>query len=777
MNDCRLALRRLRQAPGFTAVAVLTLALAIGANTAVFSIADAVLFRPLPYESPDRLVTVLMRDAETGVRYTSVSVEHMKFLSGLNDVIEGIGRIDLDSSLPVRTDSGTESVRRAIATADYFTVLGSHPARGRLFDESDLAAGGEPVLLTWATFQRRFGGDDAIVGATVRLGNQSLDVVGVLPSDFIFPSNFVRGAEIVGLMRQDPGQDDAIHPIARLRVGVDPATAQRRINALAKDPTFPDGTPQLEDIRTVLYPTGRGIMKFLLAASVLVLLLGCANLTNMLLVRSRLGKRQIGVQAALGASPSQLLRPLVIEALALGVAGSIAALIMTMLTSEVLVRQIPSAVIGQAPVGVDSRVASFALALGLIAALAFSIIPSWRTSRLDATLVLRIAAVGPESRSSLGRPMLVTQVALAVVLVFGALLAARGLISVIRVPLGFDPEQVIALRYLPDAQDGAGRQAGYVGALEEIRALPDVIAAGATGGLPITGFGPNEGAVSPEFGDITVAVFHVLPGYFEAVGIQLLRGRLPSQPDIDVGADVAVVAESAGRLLFPGQDPLGQTFISSTGRAIRVIGVVAEVTDSLSRKGRPPVYAIPNQATRALTLVIRTRVRSDVALAEIRRRVSDRAPDVPISAEWWSDQISEVGAYRNPRFQTIVLGSFATLALVLTGLGVFGLVGFLVAARMQELGIRIAIGAAPGRVLRHALSHALIPTVAGIGVGVLATRLLADLAASQLYEVETSDPITLLAAGLAVAVAAAMAAWLPARRAARIDPMSVLRMN
>lgn len=777
MNDFRLALRRLRQAPGFAAVAILTLALAIGANTAVFSIADAVLFRPLPYESPDRLVTVLMRDADTGVTYTSVPAEHLKFLSGLNDVIEGIGRIEMASSLPVTTDSGTESVRRAVATADYFTLLGSHPARGRLFDESDLGAGGEPVLLTWATFQRRFGGDDDIVGTTVRLGNQSLDVVGVLRNDFIFPSNVVRRAELVGLMREDSDQDDAIHPLARLRLGVDLVTAQQSANALANDPTLPDGTPLLQDIRTVLYPTGRPMMKFLLAASLLVLLLGCANLTNMLLVRSRLRRRQIGVQAALGASRSQLLRPLLIEALVLAAAASIAALMMTMLTFEVLVRQIPPAALGQAPVGVDSRVASFALALGLLAALAFSIIPSWRASRLDATIVLRGAALGTERRGSFGRPMLVTQVALAVVLVFGALLAARALVSVIRIPLGFDPKQVIALHYFPQAQDGAGRQAAYVRALDEIRALPNVIAAGATGGLPITGFAPDAVAVSLEFGDTAVGILHVLPGYFEAVGIELLRGRLPSQADIDLGADVAVVAESAARLLFPGQDPVGQTFASSTGRAIRVVGVVAEVTRSLSREGRPPVYAVPNQDTQGLTLVIKTRSRSDASLAEIRRRISDLAPGVPISAEWWSDQVSTVGAYRNPRFQTIVLGSFATLALVLTGLGVFGLVGFLVAARMHELGIRMAIGAAPGQVLRHALGHALMPTVAGIGVGVLTTRLVADLAGSQLYEVETSDPITLLAAGLAVAVAAAMAAWLPARRAARIDPMSVLRRN
>lgn len=777
MHDLRLALRRLRQAPGFAAVAVLTLALAIGANTAVFSIADAVLFRPLPYGEIDRLATVLTGDPGTGARYTLVSAEHMQFLTGLDDVIEGVGRIELDSLLSVTTEAGTESVRRAVATANYFGLLGIEPARGRLFDPSDLTAGGDPVLLTWSAFQRRFGGNDDVVGARARLGDHGIDIVGVLPRDFIFPSGRVEEPELVGLLRESPGDGNAFHPLVLLRPGVDVETAQDRINALADGTMSAEGVPVLEEIRSVLYPTGRPIMQFLLAASLLVLLLGCANLANMLLARTRLREREIGVQAALGAGRADLLRPLLVEAVILGLLAAVAALVMTALTFEVLVRQVPPAALGQAPVGVDARVAVFALTLGLLAAVGFALVPSWRASRLDATLLLRGTAFGRERRGAFGRPMLVTQVALAVVLVFGALIAARALVSVLRVPLGFDPEQVITVRYLPPGESGAPLQSAYTRALDEIRALPDVVAAGATGGLPISGAAPDEGTGTIDGEETAAGIFHVLPGYFEAVGTELLRGRLPSRSDVDAGTDVAVVAESAARLLFPGRDPLGQTFLSNTGRPIRVIGIVGEVTRSLTRGGQPPAYVVPNQATRLLTLVVKTRSRNDATLAEVRRLVSDLAPGAPVTAAWWSDQLGGVTAYRNPRFQTLVLGSFAFLALGLTALGVFGLVAFLVASRMRELGIRMAIGAAPGRLLAHALGHALTPALIGVGAGLLATRLLAKLAASQLYDVETGDPKILLAAALAVAVAALVAAWIPARRATRVDPMAVLRSD
>ena len=777
MNDLRLALRRLRHAPGFAAVAVLTLALAIGANTAVFSIADAVLFRPFPYENVDRLATVRMRDPETGARYTLVSAEHMQLLDGLDDVIEGVGRIDQAPSMLITIEAGTESVRRAVATASYFGLLGIEPARGRLFDASDLNAGGDPTLLTWATFQRHFEGNDDVVGASVRLGDRTVDVIGVLPRDFIFPSSRVQEAEVVGLMREGPGDDSALYPLVLLRPGVDPARAQERIAAVTGGTLATDGIPVLEDIRAVLYPTGRPVMRFLLAASLLVLLLGCANLANMLLARTRLREREIGVQAAIGASRSELLRPLIVEALILGVLAAIGALAMTALAFEMLLRQVPPAAVGQAPVGVDGRVALFTMALGLLASIAFAIVPAWRASRLDATVLLRGTAFGSDRRGSFGRPMLVTQAAVAVVLVFGGLIAARALAAVLSVPLGFDPERVITVRYFPSGDDGAARQTAYTRALDEIRTLPGVLFAGATGSLPISGGVPDEGTETLDGVETAAGIFHVLPGYFEAVDTVLLRGRLPNQSDVDSGADVAVVAESAARLLFGSGDPIGQVFRSNTGRSIRVIGVVDEVTRSLTRDGRPPAYVIPNQATGALTLVVKTRSRDDATLAEIRRLVSDLTPGVPVTADWWSDQLSAMTAYRNPRFQTIVLGSFASLALGLTALGVFGLVAFLVASRMRELGIRMAIGAAPSRLLRHALGHALTPALVGIGIGLLATRLLARLAASQLYEVETGDPTILLAAALAVAVAALVAAWFPARRATRVDPMQVLRAD
>jgi hypothetical protein len=254
-----------------------------------------------------------------------------------------------------------------------------------------------------------------------------------------------------------------------------------------------------------------------------------------------------------------------------------------------------------------------------------------------------------------------------------------------------------------------------------------------------------------------------------------VRGRLPTRADADAGAEIAVVSEATARLLFPGRDPIGATVVNNLGAPRTVVGVVTDVADSLAG-GRPPgIYALPNAAARRLMLVVKAGAHDDAIRSDIRRQVSAMAPGVPITARWWNDEIASITAYRNPRFQTLVLGSFAALALGLTALGVFGLVAFLVAARVRELGIRKAIGAGPAALILQALRHALAPTAVGLLAGLLATRVLADLAAAQLYEVETSDPAILIAAAVSVAGAALAAAWLPARRAARVDPMTVLR--
>jgi len=302
-----------------------------------------------------------------------------------------------------------------------------------------------------------------------------------------------------------------------------------------------------------------------------------------------------------------------------------------------------------------------------------------------------------------------------------------------------------------------------------------VIAAGASGSLPLDGSAPDESAVASDDPRRTSGIVHVLPGYFEAAGLRLVRGRLLTQADLTQGGDAAVLSESAARALFPGRDPLGATFGNGRGRQFRVVGLVGDVLKSHDRQEPPPSYVIPNQALRSVTIVVRARARRETTLAGVRREISTLAPGAPVRAVWWTDQIASVTAYRNPRFQTIVLGTFAALALGLTALGMFAVTAFTVASRTREMGIRLAVGASPRSLVLLVTRRALVPVSAGIVLGLVGTRWFSDIARTQLFRVETHDPVTLGAAALLVAAIAVVAAYVPARHATRVDPLIILR--
>jgi putative ABC transport system permease protein len=519
------------------------------------------------------------------------------------------------------------------------------------------------------------------------------------------------------------------------------------------------------------------MMRFLLAASGLVLLIGCANLANMLLARTRLREKEIGVQAALGATRANLLRPLVIEAVMIGVIGAVGAVLMTTLAFDVLLRQVPPQAFGSAPVGVGPRVVLFALALGIAGGLIFAAAPAYRASRMDAQALLRGVGSRGATRGSLGSSMLVAQVALAIVLVFGAMIAARAFIDVLQVPLGFDPDGVVMARVAPDGRGGVGFQDFYRRAMEAIGDRTDVVSVGAVGSIPFGGGAPDEGVVDAETGAARAGIYHVLPGYFETAQIPLLRGHLPTWADIDGAADIAVIPESTARALFGSSEPIGATFSSNRGRRLTVVGIVGEVTHTLAGESRPQAYVIPGAATRGMWVVARVRNHNDQTLAALRRQLGAMRPGMPVTATWWSDSIGSVAAMRSPRFQTLVLGSFAALGLGLTALGVFGLVAFLVAHRMREMGIRLAIGATPNALVALSMRQSLLPAAVGVAIGLLATVWLSRVAESQLYEVNANDPATLTLAVISVVIAALVAAWFPARHAGRVDPMTVLRME
>jgi putative ABC transport system permease protein len=792
LHDLKLACRRLGKAPTFTAVAIMTLALAIGANTAIFSIADAVLFKPLPYTDPDRVYVLATVDAETRERSRAVRLE---YLQAINDYHRGLGSVALRGPTTMTFHPGageTERIETLAVTSGYFRVLGVRAARGRLFESPDAVEPGRAALLTYESWQSRFGGDENIVGRAVRLGPETRDVIGVLPRGFIFPMTSLRflyyptgRPEYITVMlppaqtsissaEQTPANRQFDEAVVRLEPGVTPEQAQAEINTLvAPLRAGRNEIVVLETPRAALFPTGRPIMRFLVAAAALVLLIGCANLANMLLARTRRREREIGLHVALGATRFRLVRPIFFETLIVGIAAALLALLVTALAFDMLLRQVPPGAYGGVAIGLDFRVALFAVMLGILAGFCFAVLPAWWSARLDVRALVD-GRPAREQRGAFGQSMIAAQVGLAIVLVFGAVIASRAFVSVLRVPLGFSPDNLIAINTRPAGAEPDMR-AFYMRAVEALASRVDVAAASAGGSVPMDGFGAFEQA-ELSGSQRPVDVLHVLPGYFETIGISLVRGRLLTSDDLRNNVDAAVIAESAARALFPDGDAVGATFRSRQGRRFTIVGVVSEVQRSLSRQLAPPAYALPPQdTTRGMTIVARMRSRGPRTLEDVRRQIIALTPGTPVSGEWWSDSINAQTEYRNPRFQTMVLGTFAVLGLVLTALGIFAAITFVVAARTREMGVRLAIGAQPRSLVRLVVRQALTPVVAGILAGVIATQWTRRISEAQLFEVNTRDPVTLIAAVITVTVAALVAAYLPARHVTRVDPIRVLR--
>jgi putative ABC transport system permease protein len=780
-DDFLFAFRRLRHAPGFVLVALVTVTLTVGANTAILSVADAVLFRPLPYADPGNVAIIQMLDKKSGRQSTMTPYA---FLEAVNDGCPSVSDVALlegVSAYPglaptvrptVESPDGAVGVPVMEATSNYFALLGVQPVRGRLFTSADAGAEGRAALMSHAAWQRMFAGDESIPGKTITLGAVSFDVVGILPPGFVFPSVFAGRPSLV-VLRKPMGRGEkggTFHAIARIADGVTHERAQAEIEA-ATAPVAKslgrESVAKLNDVRTILYPVGRPIMRFLVAAALFILLLGCANLANMMIVRGRRGLHDTAVRLALGASRARLVRPMLFEALILGVGGALLAVGLTSVTFDTLLRQVPPSAYGRAAVGVDTRVTLMALAMGLICALAFSVVPAWRASGVDVLALIQRRG-GRGSRVRLGQPLVAIQVAIAVAVVFGAAIAGQAFVSVLRTPLGFSAERVALIGIAPPTGT-TDVQAFYRKVIDTLTTRVDVVAAGAAGSLPFTGAAPFSATK-----DRKVGIVHAVPGYMEAAAIQVLLGRSITWEDVRSDPAAAMVSQSASRVMFGSDQPLGATFESHDGRIYHVVGVVADVVNSLSRESRPQVYVIPGQDFRGANVIARFRDRRADTLSEIKREIRS-ATGVTATADWWDEQIQMDTAFRDPRFQTIVLAGLSTLALGLTALGIFGVVAYLVSARMREMGVRLAIGASPESLVRLVVRQALVPVAVGIICGFLLIQWGRSLAEAQLFKVDTSNPVSLAAAAGIVVIAAIAAAYVPARRATKINPTEVLR--
>ena len=434
------------------------------------------------------------------------------------------------------------------------------------------------------------------------IGVSTFDIVGILPRDFVFPS-YYRQAAVITVMGP-PAQGAAggsITPIVRLEGGATREQAQAALDALieplVKGKSSGKQLLYLDDVRSVLYPTGRPIMALLLSASALLLLLGCANLANMLFARARQAEREIGIRIALGAKRGRLIRELACEALLLGLAGAGMALLVTYWSFDLLLQQVPPVAYGRAPVGVDLRVLGFGAVLGVLASLLVAVVPAWRATRVDAQHLLQRRS--GSGRGALGRPMVTAQVAMAVLLVFGAAVTARALVAVLRLPLGFSADNVARLSVPPSTNlRGAARQEFYMRAIDTLTRRGDVVSAGAITSVPLAGSTADEAVGIGGVRRPGAGLYHVLPGDFEALRIPLRRGRLIDASDVRSGVGVAVVSEGAAKILFPDRDPLGASLSNTRDRSFVVIGVVGDVRTRFGDDTTQPIYVLPGPGAR-----------------------------------------------------------------------------------------------------------------------------------------------------------------------------------
>jgi len=795
-QDVRFALRTLRKSPGFTAAAVLAIALGIGANAAIFTVVKQVLLQPLPFDEPSRLIDVNEYAAE---RATAVSPPNFMDWRAQNRTLSGLTAY----TDQVMTLSGGMEPTRVLAgliEAEFFDVLRVRPQLGRPFIADDMRPGARAVvLLGHGLWQRGYGGDRAIVGRTIVLEGTPHEVVGVLPPGFEFP----EGTELWTPLRFAPDDLTAnqrgahyLSAVGRLRDGVTVAQASADLDRIERDLVrqFPDkidgytvrAVPLLESmVGGVQRP-----LLILFGAVGFVLLIACVNVSNLLLARATTRTGEIAVRAALGAGRWRLLRQLLAESMILSVIGGAAGLLLGSWGVRALMSVAPADLPRSTAVNMDGTVLVFSLGLSVLAGLVFGTVPAIVGSRPDLSVFLK--DVRRDGGSAGGRrrlrgALVAAQVALALILLAGAGLALRSFNRLLQVDPGFQPARVLTYRIsLPEGTypTRASNVQFYREYLERVRQVPGVVGAGAVHIPPVTrsGFGGTFTIGGrPEGADEGNAqVRSTSPGYLETLKIPLRAGRTFDDRDSDAAAGVAILSETAARRFWPGENPIGRQIrihVNERSRRWReVVGVVGDVrTRGLELEPVPVIY-VPHAQYGAESMTIVTRTSGDpmAVLPAMTGALRTLAPGVALSRAQTMDELIAANV-AEPRFRSLLLSLFGVASLALAAVGLYGVVAFSVSQRRGELGLRIALGAEPSDVLRLVLREGMMPVAAGIAAGLAGAALLARVMQSLLFGMDALDPSTFAAVAMMLTVVALLACYLPARRALRVDPAATLR--
>ena len=802
MADLRYAVRMLAKSPAFSLIAILTLGLAIGANSAIFSVVDAVLLRPLPYPHSEQLVRVFGSQPQLALAPTAPA----NFIEWKeeNQVFDRIGT-SVGQGFNLLGGDKPERVIGVRASADLLQLLGVQPALGRLFtNDEDQEGRGQVVILSHEFWRNRFGGEPNTLQQTITLNDQPYTVIGVMPAGFAFPGTRTQVWVPVAFNAAERKTRDTnfIDVVARLKPGVSIEQARANMNAVARSQTerYPKTNTgigvKVVSLQEHTVGDVRPMLVVLLGAVAFVLLIACANVANLLLARAAARQREMAIRGALGASRTRVVRLLLTESVLLAVVGGAVGLLLAIWSLDLLVSLKPANLPRLAEIGVNRTVFLFTLAVSVVTGLLFGVAPALQVSKMDLNEGLKESSRGGTDsprRHRMRALLVVSEVALSLVLLVGAGLMIRSFSRLLAVDPGFKADHVLtAFVSLPVSKYPKREEqtAFFDRLLERLRNVPGVSAAGVVSDIPLyggssTGF-DVDGRPEAAPGQRPLTDYRVInPDYFATMGMKLVKGRAFSRYDNEDAPGVVIINETMAARFFAGEDPVGRRLdLSGDPKDLReIVGVVGDVRNyGVDAEVKPEVYVPFLQSApgylsgmvSAMTIAVRSAIEPTALAASLREQVQALDKDQPVSEirtmEWY---LADSMAQR--RFNVLLLGAFAGLALILAAVGIYGVIAYTVTQRTHEMGIRIALGAQGGDILKLIFAHAMLTTLAGIVIGLGAAFGLTRLLQNLLYQVTATDPFVFASITLLLLVVAMAATYIPARRAMKVDPITALR--
>jgi predicted permease len=820
-NDIRYAFRIMRKSPGFTLIIILTLALGIGANTSIFSIVNAVLLRSLPYYDPGRLVKITFNNPGIGLRDIPFSVPELEDLKSRAGMFKEVSVV-LSGPTNLTGAKQPEHLEMLEVSPNYFSMLGTTPEIGRLFGPQDFALGfAEATVISDGLWRRSYGGDPNILGKRLRMDNDPYTIVGVVPAGFRHPGTTVaKDVEVwvtcgfSGDPYPKPARNVKVarEAIGRLKPGIDVTQAQARLTAMASElrTDFPnDYSPEakwsieIQPLQDSLVGNVRPQLLVLMAAVVLVVLIASVNIANLLLARASGRQREMAMRMTLGAARFRMVRQMLTESLVLSLIAGVAGVLAAKLTLSFILRFVPASVPRLAEVGVDRTVLLFALLISIFTGIIFGLAPAFQAMKADMTAAIREGAQGSGYSAKTFRLrslLIVSELALAVVLMVGAGLLLRTFWGLIQENPGFNPSRVVtASFYLPNPNDPktdvlygdfSKRTSFFRDVIRRVATIPGIDRAAMTSDLP--GARPTttaalviEDRAADSSQGVTAEVIRVSPDYFMLMQCPLIRGRFFLESDESGKQEVAIIDETTARRYWSGIDPVGRRFRMGVNPrlpwvtvVVVVVGIVKDMKqDGLDTDGVPhifrPIYQQSPLRSRAVSVVARTPLPASLLESQIRKEIQTLDPALPVfNVRSMNDVMDASIAPR--RFSAELVGVFAAVAMLLSSIGIYGLLAYMVGQRSREIGIRVALGAQRPDILKLILGKGLLLAGTGIAIGLILSAISAPLIAGLLYGVHPIDVIVFVTVPLILLVVAFLATYIPARRATTVDPIIAL---